>query len=166
MTTEKLPAVTTPLGVLNFPWIRTPDSKYAGEGQVGKYKCGIIVPAKDATELCGVLNALVEQSYVAAVEAAKPQNKSKILRAEPYKVEYDKEGDETGNIIFNAKSNYAPTVTDVDGDVIPENVSPYGGSTGKMTMTPKFYFMESTKSAGVTCYLNSVQIFKLVTASV
>ena len=165
MTIEKLAPLTTPLGTLQYPWLRNPDTKFAGEGSAGKYKCAVLVQEEDAKELCKILDDLVDQSYKVAFDAAKPQNKARVIKAEPYKYEYNEAGDRTGNIIFQAKSQFAPTVVDSQGGILPENVNPYGGSTGSIVFTPKFYFMESSKSAGVTCYLNQVQITNLVTSS-
>ena len=105
----------------------------------------------------------MEESYQAAVADAKPQDKGKIQKAYPFKDEYDSLGNETGNIIISAKSQFPPRVYDAHNNIVPESVSPYGGSIGRMEVHAKPYFMSSTKTAGVTLYLQAVQIIELVT---
>ena len=166
---KKLKTVlVTPTGTLSYPWLREADVKFAGTNPdgspaAGKYKCSIVVPEGLAIQLMGKLDALAEESFKAAFESAKPQDKARVQKAEPYKREYDEAGELTGNIIFHAKSNFKPKVVDSMLVPVPEEVTPYGGSTGRMSFSPEGYFMASTKTAGITLYLQGVQVFMLVT---
>lgn len=154
--------MVTPTGTLSYPWLRVPDVKFAGEGDAGKYKCSVVVPEGLALQLMAKLDALADVSFSDAVAAAKPQDKAKVQKAEPYKLEYDETGTTTGNVIFHAKSNFKPKVVDSMLAEVPEDVTPYGGSTGRMSFCPEPYFMASTKTAGITLYLQGVQVFTLV----
>lgn len=164
MAKKEMLKIATPKGKLHYPWLRVPDVKFNSEGV---YKCGIVLDKDDpkVVDIVGKLDALLDESYQKALKECKPQDKSKVQKAEPYKLEFTEAGEETGNIIITAKSKYKPRVVDASLVELPDEISPYGGTIGKMSVFADTYYMASTKTAGVTLYLQGVQVLKLVTGA-
>jgi hypothetical protein len=126
----------------------------------------------------------LEQRAEAAFEEAKADQKFAKIRKElrlvsPVKDEVDEEGNETGRKIIRVKrlgkvsdksnpkekkDNSPPKFFDVKGMPLTGARIPRlgAGSEIKAEVGPSNYCMAATKQAGITLYLNSVQIIKLV----
>lgn len=174
MSTDKKPQpqkITSPRGVASYPWLNKADTKY---NAAGVFSVNLLVPQADAQGLCDQLDALAEASFKEAVEAAKPQDKKKITKAEPYALDFDKEGEETGLIKFHFKmiNNVTPKkgdpfvqtpkLFDAAGKLLDSKVVVYGGSLIKVSFQPIPYFMASAKAAGVSLRMMAVQVIKLI----
>ncbi len=128
-----------------YPWLTSPDTQFIPEGQ---YKTGLRVPSDQASEIIAAAQAL-------ATETLGP-TKAKTCRM-PWK-----QDEETGEIVFTAKSKYAPKFFDANGMMIPAPSLPrlYGGSVLRLKGTMTHY--DKGANFGVLMNLNSVQIIEPV----
>jgi hypothetical protein len=174
---KKVIRITTPAGVALYPKVQKPDTKFKSEGL---YSTSLIIATPKCEELCAQLDAFAEEAHADAladpkkVSAAKAKRKT-ITKNEPYLPELDKEGNETGNIIFKFKMNasaeingevkhFKPTLYDASNPPkeITRDINMYSGSTIKVNFTPSLYYNDANAQAGVSCRLNGVQVLKLV----
>lgn len=185
---KKVIRITTPKGIALYPKVQVAEryddatKKFysCSDGNLagGSYTVTLSVPAADCTDLCAQLDALAQEALSDAqsdpkkVSAAKAKRKIIELNA-PYLSELDKEGNDTGNILFKFKTNASAQVNGVlkvfappficDGQAKPitENINMYSGSVIKVNFSPSLYFTALTNTAGVSLRLNGVQVLKL-----
>jgi hypothetical protein len=138
MATSK--TVITPRGVANYPWVSKADSKFGKE----EYKIGLILDAQGAEKLQTVLKEIREEEF---------GSKSKEVKM-PLKKQQD------GTWLLRAKSTRKPVLVNIKGETINSEVKLGGGSAVKLDVTFKSY--DGNFGKGVSCYLNQVQIIKLV----
>ena len=165
--------VITPIGVAQYPSLNTPDTRF-DEG--GTYKCNLILPA-DSQDTKKLIEA-VDELYAAKMNQledilspAKFKKAIQIMRV-PYEIEEDDNGEETGNIIFKAKSK-ASFVSKKTGDVIerkldmvdakkhPLKANVGGGSSLRMSVQLRTYYVAAL-GMGVSARLEAVQVTDLV----
>lgn len=163
--------ITTPAGIAQWPWLNKPNTRFNPEGE---YSCNLILEAEDAKSLCEKLDAIVEKTYQEAVAEAKPQDKKRFTKADPYSPEFDDDGNETGRIIIKTKNNaqfkakdgsvfvFQPKIFDAKGGKVPAGTAVYGGSIIKIACQAKPYVISATKACGVSLKLQAVQVIKLV----
>lgn len=134
---------TTSKGVAVYPHLNKPDFAFNTDGV---YSTKLRVPAKDATELVEAVKKAAEGEFGKEAKAARM----------PYTVD-----DETGDLIFIAKSKFAPKMIDSSGHLIADVSKPqvYGGSVIKMAGTVYPYSAGGNK--GVSLQLAGVQIVSL-----
>lgn len=146
-------SITSPKGKAAYAWITKPDTKFSEEGV---YKISLIL--KTDSKEC---EALVEQlQEVFTDEYGMKKLKSASI---PFKAEIDKETEEeTGNTVFNFKSQKPPRLYNAKGQPILNagNLRLGGGSDVKVNFTAKAY--DKGAKCGVALYLNAVQIINLV----
>ena len=174
---KKVIRITTPKGVALYPKVQKPDTKF---NAAGVYSTRLVIANPLCVDLCAQLDAVAEEAFAAAtsdpkkVAAAKAKRKT-ITKNEPYLPELDKEGNETGNTIFNFKTNAS---AEINGEVkhfkpflcdaanppkpIEADISMYSGSIIKVNFSPTPYYNDANAQAGVSCRLNGVQVLKLV----
>lgn len=172
MAKEKLPKFNTPLGVLKFPWIQTPSTKFNPDGT---YQTSLLLTEEQAAPLIEKLNALTDEWFNTTYNEAKKKDKEKITKKYPYAEEvYEDEDEEevaTGLIEFKFKQNAQVTskktgkvhefhvgVFDKFNKPIPNEKVVYGGSTAIINFSPRPYYMPSTGDCGITLQLNAVQV--------
>ena len=176
---EQKPEYKTPVGELQFPWLNKPQTEINGAPCKPAWTAPMVFTANDEQwiDTKTVINALVEDSYAAAV-AAKPAKKKLIERAYPYQMMTDEDGEETGKVKLKLKQNYSyiNKKTGEEVFIYPDLIDRYGkrldrtktlifsGSTAVAVFTSRPYFMESTNKAGISLDLKAVQIKNLVTA--
>lgn len=165
--------ITSPKATARYCWLDTPNTKF---NKSGVWSVDLVMPVEEAQDLMKTLDEAAEEAFAEAVAQAKPADKKKIIKGEPYQLECDEEtGDETGNVIFKLKNN--ATFKKKDGSIgkvtiqiFDAKAKPIKGATGMRsgsTIKAAFqlvpYFVAGTKTAGITLRLNAVQIIELVT---
>jgi len=150
--------IITPKGKLHYPWLRQPDTRFK---ESGSYKSGIILTEAELAPIKEVVEKLVDIMFDKTFEDTKPAARAALHKVYPWKPEYV-DDEETGNFIITGKSDFAPKVVDAANVALPEEVNPYGGSIGRLSLMAKPYYMSSTKAVGVKLYLQGVQILALV----
>lgn len=178
---EKVKNVTiiTPKGIASYPYINRADTKFKAEGD---YKCKLIVNANDpkVQELVALLDAAADEFVEATITELKAKGGKGIAKAKavkkfiPYEAEFDDEGNETDNIILNAKTTAQAKnkqgevfhktikVYDSKGTFLKNPPSIYGGSTLKLSCTLIPFYNAATDTAGVTLRMEAVQVIELV----
>jgi hypothetical protein len=169
---KKRERFVTPAGRLKYPRIIGVPDEYKGKKT---WNTKFIVDAHAAQAII-----LSVQKYMPAAQelldeklaAEKAKNKRKDygINDEPW-LEL-----EDGTYEFNFKMNYEvkdtksatgtriqrPAVFDAGLQPVPETTRIGGGTTAKIAYTLSPYFVDATKKAGVTLYLEAVQIIQLV----
>jgi hypothetical protein len=164
---------TSPFGVTRFPYITAPDLQDRGGVKAdGKFKTGLLFTSDaDVTK--------VRNDLVAAAKQLWPNEKFEDLNV-PLKMAQDKDMD-TGNKTdvgfgINAKSQRRPLVLDAKKNRLPDNTKIGGGSEIRIGGAIAAYTrpIDETiiengvkrkvkgEEKGLTIYLNSVQVRKLV----
>ena len=159
--------LVTPVGVSQYCWLNTPDTKFDKENG-GHFKTNLIIKGSDAQSLIKSINDEMKVS----LEMAKEKSKGKPPKTAnmPFEEEFV-EGKPTGNIIFKFKAK--AKIMMKSGDVIdikipifdskgtPMKEQVWSGSEMKVSaeMIPYYTAMAG---AGVSLRLKAVQIAKLV----
>ena len=171
------PTITTPRGVLIYPHLTEADTKFVKPD--GEYHTKFALPADsdEAAALIEKLEGILEEYIEANVDDLTPAKlkarMKKATRADLYEEEVDDEGEETGRLIFKFKLkavvktktkqwDQKPRLFDGKLNPIEEGVNPWTGSEGKISAEVFPYYMETTKSFGLSLRCNAVQILKLV----
>jgi hypothetical protein len=170
--------IVSPKGVAKFPALSAADMKFAKNG-IGTFHVELLLPADDAatTEFCNTLQKLAEEAYEEHKAALKGPKAKTVMLHVPFKDDYDKEGEPTGNIAvsFKSSSHYADKKTgeliekklplfDSKGTLIETKVNVGGGSVIKVSFTPfGFYNATGQGMAGISLRMNAVQVIKLKT---
>lgn len=174
----------TPKGVLVFPYLNKPDTKFKKEGA---YRARLKLEGEDAQAFLAKMEAAYTKAIDLAVEELKSKAKTPALAKsitvksikkasdKPWKPEIDPEtGDETGAILFNfgKKASFVnkegETVElrvdlfDAAKKPFPRKTMIYGGSTAKIAYEAH-YFYTPALGAGLTLRLNGAQIIELRT---
>ena len=166
--------VVSPVGVSQYAWLTTPDTRF---DETGHYKTNLILKAKDALPLKVQIDGEIKKSLTLAKEKAK--GKAIKQANSPYEDEMIEETVDgkkvmkpTGNIIFKFKTK-AQIITK-DGKVIPNRVALFD-STGKPMIDANVWsgsemkvsaelipYYTAMAGAGVSMRLRAVQVTKLV----
>lgn len=178
--------LTTPRGIAVYPHLHAPDTKFKDEGE---YSTKLKFEGKAAAAMRKQLDSLNEQARQAAMASLIEKGKVKSKKAaakkvqvnEPYEVELDEDGEETGAILVNFKmkasgiskrtgEKWSRTVPLFDG--VGQSIKPGlkigGGSVLKVSWEPYIYPNEfqpysPTIGAGVSRRLVAVQVIDLKT---
>ena len=158
--------VVSPVGVSQYAWLTTPDTRF---DETGHYKTNLIINAKQAQSLKTQIDAEIKKSVALAKEKAK----GKAIKEAPRP--YDDEmidGKASGNVIFKFKTK--AKIIAKDGKVIPNRVALFD-SAGKPMIDANVWSGSEMKvsaelipyytamvGAGVSMRLRAVQVTKLV----
>tara|TARA_R100001591_G_scaffold52713_1_gene62803 strand:+ start:842 stop:1435 length:594 start_codon:yes stop_codon:yes gene_type:complete len=156
--------IVTPKGVLVFPHLKSPDTKF---DENGVWKTGLRLAGAEAQKLIAIIDKEIDESVAEASE-----KKSNVKRgAPPYKKD-----DETEDYIFNFKLKASgvrpngekwkqkPVLYDAKGNLLNSDVHVWGGTTGKVAFQP-IRFHTAMIGASVSLRLKAVQIINLVEGS-
>jgi hypothetical protein len=139
----KLKNIITPKGILSWPYIAKPDTRYNPDGV---YKTSLIVSAADAATLIETCKEVFTAEY----------GTSKLAKANmPYEV-----NDESGEVTFKFKSKRQPKIYDAKGNAINKIPQIASGTLAKVATAMNPY--QTGINTGVSLYLNDVQILELV----
>ena len=158
--------VVSPVGVSQYAWLTTPDTRF---DETGHYKTNLIINAKQAQSLKTQIDAEIKKSVALAKEKAK----GKAIKEAPRP--YDDElidGKKSGNVIFKFKTK--AKIIAKDGKVIPNRVALFD-SAGKPMIDANVWsgsemkvsaelipYYTAMAGAGVSMRLRAVQVTKLV----
>ena len=158
--------VVSPVGVSQYAWLTTPDTRF---DETGHYKTNLILKAKDALSLKTQIDGEIKKSLTLAKEKAK--GKSIKQAPSPFEDELI-DGKPSGNVIFKFKTK-AKIITK-DGKVIPNRVALFD-SMGKPMIDANVWsgsemkvsaelipYYTAMAGAGVSMRLRAVQVTKLV----
>jgi hypothetical protein len=166
----------TPLGIAIFPWLSKPDTKFKAEGE---YRLKLKLEGEEATKLKAAIDAAYDQA-IALMAAEKDKKVDKIKRADkPYKAEEDKEGNETGALLFTFKQKAQITfktgpeagktkqikvdILGAGNKPLPKDSPVFGGSKVKVAFEA-WPFFTAAVGAGLTLRLNAVKVIELVSS--
>lgn len=176
---EKRIRLTTPVpGIWVWPKLNQPETKFKKQGEYG-------LKVKYTPEEAASLQQLLEPLYQQALEEAKaeweaqtpPQKKKNPFKENPYyEPEYDKDGNETGYILFKFATDASGTKKDgstwefkpkiFNGANPPQLLSNPpkvgNGSFGKVSFEVRPYFIPATGAAGMSMKLSAVQVLRIV----
>lgn len=188
----KLVGGTSPIGIAKYPRLNQPDTKFKAAGE---YSVKLILSAEDAAPLKEAIEAEaekaveatradLEQKLVDAKGATKPKLKAALDKLEagdlPIQPEYDDDGEETGNLVINFKTNASYTdkktgktihkevsMFDAKGHKLEGKKRPsiWGGSKLSVAYQLVPYYNAATNKAGVSVRISAVQIIELVSGS-
>lgn len=142
---KKFPKIMTPIGVAMYPWLTKPDTKFNAEGV---YKVTLRLPKDEATEK---LVTTLEKHF----QEANASRKSKREGTRCWDTD-----EETGEVLIKFKSKKKPALFDAQGKTITKDLAVFGGSKVRIQGAIGTYDVATT-GAGVTLYLNAVQIIDL-----
>ena len=158
--------VVSPVGVSQYAWLTTPDTRF---DETGHYKTNLILNSKDSQVLKTQISAEIKKSLTLAKEKAK--GKAIKQANSPYEDELV-DGKPSGNVIFKFKTK-AQIITK-DGKVIPNRVALFD-SMGKPMIDANVWsgsemkvsaelipYYTAMAGAGVSMRLRAVQVTKLV----
>lgn len=150
--------------------VMEPDTKFVPEGQ---YTIKVVMPVTEAAELCEQLDSYASQK-LAEVVKEQPKLKAVLSTTPAYTTEYDDDGNDTGNVIFNCKLKAVQVLRDgtkrvqkpfvCDSKVKPLNPDTLIGNGSKVIVKvqPNPYMMPATKTVGVSLKMLGVQVIDLV----
>jgi len=158
--------VVSPVGVSQYAWLTTPDTRF---DETGHYKTNLILNSKDSQVLKTQISAEIKKSLTLAKEKAK----GKAIKQAPSPFEDELiDGKPSGNVIFKFKTK-AKIITK-DGKVIPNRVALFD-SKGKPMIDANVWsgsemkvsaelipYYTAMAGAGVSMRLRAVQVTKLV----
>lgn len=171
----KFPRVTTPIGASLFTNVDKPDTKWKPEGE---YRARILLNATEHAEFLATLDQMALDSFEHECKTLKPAMKKVSEVASPYAVEFDSEGQETGNVIVSAslRAEYTDKKTGRTYTSVPavfdsaypkpnpverEGLVIGNGSLIRISMDPRSYYMPSSKKGGVSFRLRAIQVIEL-----
>lgn len=167
------PRIVTPIGTLSFPHLLKPDTKFYG---LGEYHTKIAFdPNDEAVKAMVATLTKHRDAYVAAQIKENP--KLKAFTVQPvFTNELDKEGNETGRILFTAKQKAVVEskakgtlnfkVVIVDAAKTPWGKQPiFGGSKARLSVDLYGWQFPGSKSIGLGLRLFGVQVIDLVTGA-
>lgn len=139
----KLKNAITPKGVLSWPFIAKPDTRYNPDGV---YKTSLVLSAADAEPLMETCKEAFISEY----------GNTKMAKANmPFEV-----NEESGEVTFKFKSKRQPKIYDAKGKVISKVPQIASGTIAKIATAINPY--QTGINTGVSMYLNDVQILELV----
>ena len=164
MARRKKELVTTPMGVLVWPHLNSPDYEY---DEAGVYQTKLRLTGTDAEEFKAYCEAQQKEAAVEAKESKSFKGKGKVPLADlPYKE------DDDGNLLFNFKMKAKgttrngetftrePKLFDAKGQ--PCNDARVGGGTvARISFESYRYYAKMVGGAGVSLRLEAVQIIDL-----
>lgn len=173
---KKRVRITSPKGIAKYPHLNKPDTKFK---DVGEYVVTLLFNPNKIPEFLELLDQLTDEAVEEQKQILKDKKqaaKAKQMQRKPaYKMELDQDGEETGKVEVRFKMKSVITLKNGDTRVLEpqlfdaqgapvdkKKVLIYGGSVLKVNFTPSSYYMASSRMAGVTLYLNAVQILELV----
>ena len=154
--------ITTPKGILEYPSLNKPDTKFVPEGV---YKTGLYLEGKEAEDLKNHLQEIVN-NFIFTLET-----KDKDMKRAELPVKQT--NDDRAGMVFNFKCKasgarsdgtkwqQSPKLFDAAGNPFTTNKIIWGGTQAKITFEPVTYYTNLI-GAGVSLRLKAVQILELV----
>lgn len=175
---KKYKAQLTPKGTFKFPKLNTPDT-YKGDT---KFKVGLLADPDDAEvqawieKLTRIRDEEVERTKKELIDAGKPGLAKKVTVRDVFHMDTDKEGEETGLIVFHASmkaevkdkktgelKQLRPKFFDAAGKPIKKVPEIWGGTVGRLGVDVMGSKRPADGAIGVTLYLDAVFLIDLKT---
>ena len=164
--------ITSPRGVAKWPKLTSPDTRFKKEGV---YSVDLLLDPenKEVQEFISKIDAAVEESFTTSAADLKGPKAKTLQRTFPYKPEVDEDGNETGMMVVNFKTNaqytdkkgevheVRPALYDAKGNKITRKLNVGSGSVMKVNGILMPYYMANGNKAGVSLRMNAVQIIEL-----
>ena len=167
----------SPLGVLVWPKLTEPDTKFKADGE---YVTKLRMTVEEGEKLMVAVDKRAAMSLATAKENAKNPREAKSWETKflPYAIEEDEEGNETGDVLFKfsarasgvakktgkAWARKVPLFDAQGARIAPGTVEVWGGTTAKVAFTFFEYAPTVTVGASVSLKLEAVQIIELVSS--
>lgn len=173
MTDTKKPKrirITTPRGVLVFPHLNKPDTKFKPEGD---YRTKLRMPEEDAKPLIDKLQPMLDAVVAKAQKDSKRKGK-KLKVNDFYTPCFDDNGDATGDVEFNFKMQASgvradgtkwtakPDLFDAHGQPMPADVAIWSGTVARVAFEVGEY--DKPIGIGLSLRLSAVQVIRLVSS--
>lgn len=176
MSKKNYPRITTPRGMLVYPHLVEPDTKFVKPHGEYHTKFAVEANSKEAAQLVDKLDSILQAYIDENPDELPPAKLKKAMRADLYEEEVDAEGEETGRILFKFKLKAVvetkkktweqkPRLFDANAKPCGADVNPWTGTEGKISAEVFPYYMESTKMFGLSLRVLAVQILQLVSGS-
>ncbi len=184
---NEYPTGVTPKGVLHYPHLLTPSTKF---DDAGKYECSLVLGGEEAQELIatiekihawGYLKILVFEQEAAKAAGKKVKKKLKVAEhTKPYHPLLDDDDEEIdGEFVFTFKKTatgtykvgskkagqkWTASVGVEDSAGHPVTQEPWSGTVGKVKYTAKPWYT-SGLGYGLKLELEKVRVLELVTGA-
>lgn len=171
------PILTTPRGVFIYPHLSEPDTKYVKPDGEYHTKFALDSDLETTDVFISTLQELLEQ-FISEFRADKsnkmtPAKYKKTFRSDLFEDDVDEEGADTGRVLFKfklkakietAKKSWfqRPRLFDSSAAPIKGKINIWTGSEGKCNLEVFPYYMQSTKTFGLSLRVKGAQILKLV----
>lgn len=173
MAKQNYPRFTTPRGILVYPHLVEPDTKFVKPDGEYHTKFALDGDSKEAIALIEQLEDIMQAYIEENPDELTKAKLKKAGRADLYDEEVDDEGEETGRYIFKFKLkakvvtktkswDQKPRLFDGNAQPIQGDVNPWTGTEAKISAEVFPYYMESTKQFGLSLRCLAVQILTLV----
>ncbi|MDK1104232.1 MAG: hypothetical protein QGD93_11570 [Actinomycetota bacterium] len=169
--------MTTPRGVFIFPHLTVPDTKFVKPDGEYHTKFALDADLESTSSFVDQLAALLDE-FIAEYRRNKDNKMTaakykKTSLADIFEDEVDEEGEDTGRLVFKFKLkakvetakkswNQKPRLFDSSAAPIVGEVNIWTGSEGKVNVEVFPYFMQSSKTFGLSLRIKGAQILKLV----
>jgi hypothetical protein len=162
--------LVTPFGAARYPRLNTPDTQFKPEGE---FRSDILVDPDDpqVVDFIAKIDAIYQANIEERVKVEKIPLKKLKLGSKPYKMETDKEGNETGRLQIRASmmahvetksgKSWDQRPTLLDGKKQPISAAIGGNSVIRMVVEPNPWYTAAL-GAGVSLRLKTVQVKELV----
>ena len=164
---SKFQSLISSKGILKYPWLNNPDTKYKEEGM---YHTLLLLDEAEHNQMAATLQPILDEFVSDELEST-PARKSWSINL-PFEEELDDQGDATGKfawkftqvakIVREGKDPLTFNITLLDAKTKPCNVQVGGGSEAKIKFQVRPYAMSTSKSFGLSLKPGTVQIITLV----
>lgn len=180
MAKQTYQRATSPRGVLVYPHLVEPDTKFVKPDGEYHTKLALDEDAPSTIAFIKTLDTILTEYRDAVIAEEENPKKRKLLeksnQADVFEDEMDDEGQLTGRVIFKFKLkakvvtktkswDQKPRLFDGNAKPIQSDVNPWTGSEAKIQAEIFPYYMESTKTFGLSLRCVAVQLLKLVQGS-
>lgn len=185
---QKLPRLTTPVGVARFPRLNKPDTKFV---KVGEYSTKLVLDPDTITDIIATINELRDEKLEAVkaqltqaikdAKTLKAKNKAELALSsltvnENAIPDVNDDDEETGLVVLNFKMKakvetttktweQKPIIFDAKGKKLDNPPAVWGGSKLKVNFEAVPYYMGEQNAVGVTLRMRGVQIIELVSGN-
>ena len=165
MASAKLPIEVSVKGVAAYSWLYKPDTKFAKNGEAGKYKLSVVFNKDDIDDLSARIDGgttqisakeWISRLFKAHEYADGDESNSPIKDGDKPVDKKPKELNEefVGTYMVNFKSGYKPQTVDSKKNDLPADVKIMSGDVVKVAFRPNVF------DGGVNLYMNAVMLIE------
>lgn len=160
--------VVTPPGVASFPSLSKPDE--GGQYSDGKYKVTLKFDKEELDDAAEKFLDAIEDAHEEAIQTEIKNSKKKLTKKVVQVMELTeaplRDGDDTekeenhGFYLLTPKTQFQPALVDSKRNPLPKSVKIGPGDLIKAALVFKPYLSSGLKKAGLTVYLQAVQLIE------